>query len=118
MPLLTFNPNPRPSPGSQVTRTLALNEAEFGDGYTQASPRGLNHQRLTITLKWEGLTPSQKDALEAFFVQHGGYRAFAYTPLGFSGALKWTCKEWGYTNSAPYAFNAKLVQNFTLEAIA
>lgn len=115
MPLVTFTPSILPSPGTKRNPAVNLWEAEFGDGYTQAAPKGLNHIRNAIVLRWEGLTDAQFDELITFFEDRGGYRPFYYQPRGFSTVLKWTCKEWSGSDSAPWQFEAKLEQSFTNE---
>lgn len=115
MPLITFAPPVGPSLGTQHAPEISLNEAQFGDGYTQSSPRGLNHIRETITLKWDGITIEEMQVLRAFFFERGGYLPFYYRPYGFSQSAKWTCKEWSASASAPWSFTAKLRQSFTLE---
>lgn len=114
MPLATFNPEIDPSPGTTMTPTIALNESSFGDGYTQASPKGLNHIRRSLSLKWTVLTPDQAADLDAFFMGQGGYLSFYYTHPADGVARKWTCKEWSRTFGAPFQFQATLVESFTL----
>ncbi len=115
MPLTTFNPPIAPSPGTRHAPKVNLLEAEFGDGYTQASPRGLNHIQRVATLRWDGLTEAQYNTIEDFFVTQGGYRPFWYQPRGFATALKWVCKEWDGSDNSPWRFTAKLEQHFTTE---
>lgn len=115
MPLATFNPPIAPSPGSTTTPKIKLRTAEFGDGYTQEMPDGLNHIQRVINMKWGGLELAQAQAIEAFFVAQGGYKSFYYQPYGYASVLKWKCKEWSVSNSAPFAITAKLEQSFTTE---
>lgn len=115
MPLQTFAPSIAPSPGTAHKPTIGLNRAEFGDGYTAASPRGLNHIRRNVSLKWEGLTETQMMELETFFNSHGGYRPFYFQPRGYSTRLKWTCRDWSFSDATPWTFNAELEQSFTTE---
>ena len=95
---------------------LALNKAEFGDGYTQASPKGLNHVRHTVELNWAGVAPDQLATLRTFFEGRGGYMAFWYQPPGFTASRKWTCETWTGSSSAPCTFSATLVESFTNES--
>lgn len=115
MPLITFTPPVAPSPGTQHIPEIVLNEASFGDGYTQSSPRGINHIRETILLRWDGISNEHMTQLRAFFFERGGWQAFLYQPYGSAAPIKWTCKEWGASASSPWTFNAKLRQSFTLE---
>lgn len=112
MPIETFAPEVAPSPGT-TTRTKAnVYEAEFGDGYTQAIPVGLNHLRREINLKWDGLTEAQKTYIDDFFRARGGYQTFYYQPTGYTAPVKWTCKEWSTAAGAPWTANAKLIESF------
>lgn len=115
MPLETFSPSIAPSPGTKTKPSVSLWKAEFGDGYTQAAPRGLNHIRDTISLRWDGITEAQALELRDFFESKGGYRPFYYQPRGRNAPMKWTCNDWSISDSAPWKFDAKLEQNFTNE---
>lgn len=112
MPLLTFAPEVGPSPGTSTRTQTRLYEAEFGDGYSQAVPAGLNHIRREISLQWDGLTEAQKVYIDDFFRQHGGYQTFLYQPTGYTAPVKWTCKEWSFSAGAPWKASAKLVESF------
>lgn len=116
MPLTTFNPSIRPTSGSQFAPKVNVLKAEFGDGYTQGAPNGLNHIKETISLKWDGLTEAQLIELRTVFEERGGYQPFYYQPRGFSSPLKWICEKWGFSDSAPWRFDAKLEQHFTTES--
>lgn len=113
MPIATFAPEIAPSPGSQRTPEVKLRKSEFGDGYTQASPAGLNHIRRTLALKWDGVSPAQLAALNAFFEAQGGYKPFWYTHAPEGVQRKWTCDTWGVTYGAPASFTATLREDFS-----
>lgn len=113
MAIATFNPNPRPSPGAQVTPKLNLIENDLGNGYTFVAPKGLNHIKKEVSLSWKTLTIAQALVLDAFFVAQGGTQPFWYTLHGESVAKKWTCKSWNYNSDVPATFSATLVQNFS-----
>lgn len=115
MALVTFVPGVKPSPGGSVAPKVNLYKAEFGDGYTMSGPRGLNHIAQQVNLRWDGLTLSETQALNTFFTTQAGYIAFIYQVWGTAAALKWTCSDWSWSNAAPFTFQAKLVQSFTLE---
>jgi phage-related protein len=116
MSLTIFTPPIGPSPGTQTAVQLALNKSEFGDGYTQAGPKGLNHVRHTVDLNWAGVTADQLANLRAFMTARGGYQSFWYQPPGFTEARKWTCDTWSSTSSTPSTFSATLIESFTNEA--
>lgn len=113
MPIPTFTPEVRPSPGTNITPEISLNKASFGDGYTQSSPKGLNHIRRVVSLTWKGLTLDQAYALDVFFTGRGGYLPFLYTVRGDT-ERKWTCAEWSMSDAAPFSFSATLKEEFSL----
>jgi len=116
MPLPTFNPIVRPSPGTNYSRTVNLLKAEFGDGYSQNTPKGLNHIRKKVKLKWDALTLEQRNQIEEFFASMQGYLPFYYKPYGEDRTLKWTCEEWSSDiDGGVFTFSAELVQSFTNE---
>lgn len=116
MALLTFAPPIAPSPGTNFNPKVSLNQADFGDGYTQASPRGINHIKETVDLRWNGLTEMEYVTIRSFFEDHGGYLPFWYQVRGRAAPMKWTCAEWSGSDSSPWTFQAKLVQNFGAKA--
>jgi phage-related protein len=67
MALETFSPSIAPSPGTGFTPVIKLREADFGDGYSQSSPDGLNHIKMKVELSWRGLTAAQLSELRSFF---------------------------------------------------
>lgn len=112
MALSTFAPEIAPSPGGTIKPQIKILKAEFGDGYSQPTPAGLNHIRKIIDLRWEALTEAQKTYIENFFETHGGYKTFLYQPFGFAAPLKWTCSEWSISPGAPWSVSAKFEQSF------
>ena len=114
MALETFAPSIAPSPGGSSAPEVSLNKAEFGDGYSQPSPSGLNHIRDKVELRWNGITLEQKYELDLFFRTQGGYKTFLYKPHGFQAEQKWTCEKWDSSTKSPLTFAASLVQSFSL----
>lgn len=81
-----------PSAGGASTdikyRTLS---AQFGDGYSQAAPDGLNNSVKSIQLSFIGKS-SELLPIINFLDAHGGARSFYYTPpLGVQGIYR--CKN-------------------------
>lgn len=112
MALPVFVPIVEPSPGTSLSPEVSLHEVSFGDGYTLAAPAGLNHIRMRLTLKWDGLSKSEHDALRAFFEARKGYEPFLYTHPSDGVQRKWTCKSWSSTLGVPFKFTADLVESF------
>jgi phage-related protein len=113
MTLKTFDPPVAPSPGTTFKPTLKILEAEFGDGYTQPTPNGLNHIRETVELSWDGLLDWQMREIRDFLIEHKGTVPFYYTPVGDCEPRKWTCREWERSAKAPWTLKASLVENFS-----
>jgi phage-related protein len=116
MTIQTFTPPRAPDPGSEDSPKIKLLEAEFGDGYTQASPDGINHIRRNMTLSWEFLSPTQALVITNFLQARGGYEPFWWTPSNESTAVKWTCKEWRTKREKGglVTVNATFIQSFNL----
>ena len=112
MPYATFTPPVAPSPGTTITPLVALNEASFGDGYSQASPKGINSLRRKVSLTWDALTFEQAKEIENFFIAQGGHLPFWWTVRGDAAATKWICKSWSRTDAAPASIRAELVEWF------
>ncbi len=117
MAIPTFTPPKPPSPGTERKPELKIKTTEFGDGYTQETADGLNHIRRTISLTWETLTPTERNTIDSFMTERGGYLPFYYTPSDESTPVKWTCKEWGDRSGKMgfKTFSATFKQYFGLE---
>ena len=116
MPIATFIPIVQPSPGTGLSPEVSLHEVPFGDGYTLSSPNGINHIKHKLTLKWDGLTVDEHDALRDFFVAQKGYLPFYYEHPSDGVMRKWTCKSWSSSFQGISKFDAELVENFSLTA--
>jgi phage-related protein len=117
MPLQTFNPPRPPAPGTLSKPEYKILEAEFGDGYSQPTPDGLNHIRRTISLEWENLTPIEANQILNFIIAHKGVTPFYYTPSDETTPIKWTCKEHedARTKGGLRTVTLMLREDFTLE---
>lgn len=117
MALETFTPARFPDQGTSNTPKIKLLKAEFGDGYTQAAPDGLNHIKRSIKLKWTKQTPTQANVILNFMTVKGGYRPFYYTPTDEGSALKWTCPTWSSSKTKGGLVDVSVTfeQSFTLE---
>ncbi|MBC3811328.1 phage tail protein [Undibacterium aquatile] len=81
-----------PSAGGANTdikyRTLS---AQFGDGYSQVAPDGINNTDISVQLSWIGKTAEVLPIVN-FLNEKGGVQAFYYTPpLGVRGTYR--CKS-------------------------
>lgn len=116
MALPTFTPPDNPSPGTTETHAPSIIRADFGDGYTQAAPAGLNSDRAEIEATWEILTPAERDQLVAFFTERGGYAPFYYRFPWHADTRKWTVEKWSEALVAGsyHRITATFRQSFTL----
>lgn len=114
MPLPTFKPPIGPSPGTAHKPTVNLWEAEFGDGYSQPTPKGINHIKKSVSLVWKTLTEDQMHEIIDFFEKQGGNKPFYYRPFGERYSIKWTCKEFApSSDDGLWAVTATFVQSFS-----
>lgn len=89
--MTTFTPPVVPSVGGTGKKTTPkVRRAEFGDGYSQRTPDGLNYNKRTVTLSWELLLSTDADTIEDFMNARGGSEAFTYTLPLESTEFKWT----------------------------
>lgn len=70
-----------PANGPTGTVSFKLNEAQFGDGYSQRAPDGLNHRRNSWPVTFRG-DLAKITAIAAFLDARGGAEAFLWTPPG------------------------------------
>lgn len=112
MALSTFTPPVRHSPGTKIKPTVKLKVAEFGDGYTQDMPDGLNHIRDSVDLSWSVLLPAQAIAMENFMKSQKGSQPFYYD-VDDGVVRKWTCKVWERGKNEVHSFTATLVESFS-----
>lgn len=115
MSLQTFPASPGPSKADPDT-TVRVNEAQFGDGYTQTTGDGLNAISDTYSVAWGLLTKAELDAFVDFLKAHGGTLAFLWTPPRDSAARQWKCKGWRTQNlnGGWFALSATFKESFDL----
>ncbi|WP_431854312.1 phage tail protein [Azospirillum sp.] len=106
---LTLTPPFNPTVGTDIHPEIKLIKADFGDGYRQRAPDGLNHIRYLYQFVWEGPV-AEIDEILLFLHERGGTEAFLYTPPGESQAKTFVCQEWSKSRNTPLA---KLSVKFT-----
>lgn len=91
----------------------SVRQFNFGDGYSQTSPQGLNPVKQEISVVVPMLNKAQRDAVLAFFAGNTG-KPFLYSHDG-DPARKYTCEEWSEEKHRPdlYTVNATFKQVFT-----
>lgn len=115
MPFPTFTPPIAPSPGTGFKPEVKLFKAEFGDGYTQRAPNGINHIKETMKLTWQGVEYSDMVAIRDFLEARGGYEPFYYQPRNRSAPVAWTCESWSTTDKSPWSITADFEQSFQID---
>lgn len=80
----TWNPLAKPQLGSGFKDDEIILEAQFGDGYRQTLPDGLNAQFVAGDLSWNGITSAELTDLLEFWAEHGKAGRFYWTIPGES----------------------------------
>lgn len=70
---------------------------DFGDGYSQRVPDGINTIRRTISVTFLG-SRSDIDTYNNFFTNLAGASNFSWTPPGEDTERKWICPKWTITD--------------------
>jgi len=82
-----------PLVGSTVSFKPKINEARFGGGYSQRTPKGINNNPQM----WNSLRfiddESELDKIMTFFELRGGVSSFTWKPPEGT-ELKFICSEW------------------------
>jgi phage-related protein len=68
--------------------------AQFGDGYAQRRPDGINTQDQIWSLEFHNRTQAVAEAIEAFLVARKGVDVFNWTPPRRSVVLDVICPDW------------------------
>ena len=77
--MLTFSPPAEPEVGAGAEITYRARVSQFGDGYEQRVPDGINNQRLRVTLLWRVLSATDANTIQVFFSGVRSDAAFFYT---------------------------------------
>lgn len=85
------------SEGTQLSEEPEVTRVQFGDGYTQRAPAGLNFQpqRWSVVIRGAGL--AEGDEIIAFLRAHGGWIAFNWTPPRETVPGLYLCPSWSRT---------------------
>lgn len=88
-----------PRPDYTVTQEPNLNTVEFGDGYKQSRPKGLNHMLAKFSVVFK-LKKAETAELDQFMMRHGGYLPFYFNDDGTLRKVK--CTKWVTTKGQIY----------------
>lgn len=97
-------------PGASGKINFRVRKTQFGDGYSQRVPDGLNHRLETWPLTFEGglelIGP-----IKEFIEDHEGYKAFDWTtPSGVTGVFVVENYNFVSIGSGLYSVSADFVQ--------
>ena len=84
-----------------VNRQVAFKtlSAQFGDGYEQRAPNGINNRVETISIKWEALTKADFTTVVTALDAVGGWDYLTFTPHGESTEKRYKLKDGAYSTS-------------------
>ncbi|WP_312363075.1 phage tail protein [Ensifer sp.] len=94
-----------PSPGSGEDYTPRVRRADFGDGYSQKSPDGLNSINTTFAFQAENLTRLEGKAMIDFFRDKRGCIPFLWHKPGEPAPTQWVAAKWSRTYTGPMSCN-------------
>jgi phage-related protein len=80
-----------------MTRRFRTLTAQFGDGYRQDTPDGLNFQIDSWNLAFENLNSTDTTAVRVFLDSVGSYTTFTWTAPGDSTQKSWKMDPAGYS---------------------
>lgn len=80
--------NWQPDYGAQADVTPNVLTAQFGDGYSQDIPLGINFMPQVWTLKFNRDPDTDADDIYNFLISQGGYKRFWWTPPRQAVAIK------------------------------
>jgi phage-related protein len=98
-----------PDQGAAMRPKLAVNEAVFGDGYSQRVADGINNVKQIWDLAFTLRPRTQIDAIDTFLSSHKGVSSFDWeTPKG--DMLRFICKT--YSTSYNHDHNCSATATF------
>ena len=107
---------PVPSQSSKVVRKFRTLALQFGDGYRQDAPDGINYQIDTWSLNFENLNSTDASTVRTFFDTVGSFTTFTWTAPGDSTSKVWKMDPQGYAVQAlagnVYTITLTIVQVF------
>lgn len=81
-----------PDGGDAAKPEFIVRTAQFGDGFRQSVPDGMNNMRWVVPVTFKDVELDVGNDIEDFIIRHAGSRAFAFKrPLGAMGL--YTCRD-------------------------
>jgi phage-related protein len=93
--------------------------SQFGDGYQQIAPNGINNRVASWTIEWAPLTQTERDTVESVLDSVGSWGILTWTPCMETVQLKFRMSNEGYSRKSLskvglYSISCKLVQVFDI----
>jgi phage-related protein len=94
-------------------------QAEFGDGYSQVAPKGLNSQYSNYSITWAPVTREEKDTIISTLNSVGAWGILTWTPCLEETQKKFRMTPDGYNfqwlgSSNVYSVSCELKQVFDI----
>lgn len=91
--------------------------AQFGDGYSQVAPKGLNHTYSDYSIEWAPVTQAERDSIISVLNSVGAWGILTWTPCLETTQKKFRMTPKGYTfkwlgKSGLYSVSCDLTQVF------
>lgn len=91
----------------EIQKSFRVLETEFGDGYKQRCPDGLNNLDASFNLSFENLYDDEAEAINDFLEVELGSDHFLFTPPRWSTQVKCVCKSWSISTLTNGMSNVK-----------
>ena len=92
--------DPVPSQSSNMSRKFRTLSTQFGDGYRQDTPDGINFKLDMWNINFENLTSATTANVKTFFDSVGSFDQFTWQAPGDSVIKNWKLDPKGYTMTA------------------
>lgn len=97
--------------------SFAVDTVQFGDGFAQRRPSGLNSARREWSVSWTLLTREEMETIRGFLMSRLGVYAFLWSVPEESEALRVLCKQppsHSYDGFEHYSLSATFTEDFGL----
>jgi phage-related protein len=103
------------------TKSVSFTEmsSQFGDGYEQVAPKGINNIREAWSITWGALTETEKNTVIGVIESVGSWGILTWTPCGETVQKKYRLGKDGYTlkregSNAIFSVSCSLRQVFDI----
>ncbi|WP_062359625.1 phage tail protein [Vreelandella aquamarina] len=106
-----------PDYGLSGNPSFAVDAVQFGDGYEQRRPAGLNSVRRSWSVTWSLITQAQMELLRDWLLARKGVSAFLWDIPEEGETVQVVCKEAPshvYTGFQHYSLTATFTEDFGL----